>query len=70
MRQQIPVKKLLGKQKKELGGLALLPDSRIDLTDIPEIVDWSEAVVGKFYQPDSKWQYTQPRVARVKRRKR
>jgi hypothetical protein len=70
MRQRIPVKKLLGKQKKELGGLALLPDSRIDLTDIPEIVDWSEAVVGKFYRPDSTWQQIPMRVARVKRRKR
>jgi hypothetical protein len=70
MRQRIPVKKLLGKQKKELRGLVLLPDSRIDLTDMPEIVDWSDAIVGKFYRPKSEWRHVRPRVARVKRRKR
>jgi len=43
--------KLSGKQKKELKMLAAQPDSQIDLTDIPEIVDWREAVVGKFYRP-------------------
>jgi len=36
----------------------LLPpaDARgeIDLTDIPETVDWSKAVVGKFYRPRKK----------------
>jgi hypothetical protein len=58
------------KQKKELKVLAAQPDSRIDLTEIPEIVDWNDAVVGKFYRPNSEWQHIQPRVARVKRRKR
>ncbi|MFY9733188.1 MAG: hypothetical protein WB723_03045 [Candidatus Acidiferrales bacterium] len=32
--------------------------------------DWSDTVVGKFYRPKSDWQYIQPQVARVKRRKR
>jgi hypothetical protein len=45
------MKKLSGKQKKELKMLAAQPDSQIDLTDIPEIVDWRQAVVGKFYRP-------------------
>jgi uncharacterized protein (DUF4415 family) len=48
------MKKLSRKQKKELKLLAAQPDSQIDLTDIPEIVDWSEAVVGKFYRPIKK----------------
>ena len=64
------MKKLSKKKKKEVITLLAQPDSEIDLTDIPEIVDWRGAVVGKFYQPDSKWQYTPPRVARVKRGKR
>jgi hypothetical protein len=43
--------RLTKKQKKEIKALAALPDSEIDLTEIPEIVDWSGAVVGKFHRP-------------------
>lgn len=64
------MKKLSKKKKKELRAQLARPDSEIDLTDIPEIVGWSGAVVGKFYRPDCEWQYIRPRVARVKRRKR
>ena len=42
------------KEKKivrELAMLAAMPDDQIDFSDIPEIVDWSSAVVGKFYRP-------------------
>jgi uncharacterized protein (DUF4415 family) len=28
-----------------------MPDEKIDLSDIPEISDWSGAVIGKFYRP-------------------
>nr|ADC35884.1 hypothetical protein [uncultured bacterium 246] len=28
-----------------------MPDEEIDYSDIPEILDWSKAVVGKFYRP-------------------
>lgn len=31
--------------------LATLSDDDIDLSDIPEITDWSNAVRGKFYRP-------------------
>jgi len=31
-----------------------LKDGAIDLSDIPEIADWSKAVVGKFYRPIKK----------------
>jgi uncharacterized protein (DUF4415 family) len=48
------MKNLSRKHKKELRALAAKPDSEIDLTDIPEIVDWSGAVVGKFYRPIKK----------------
>lgn len=48
------MKNLSRKQKKELQALAAKPDSEIDLTDIPEILDWSGAVVGKFYRPIKK----------------
>ena len=48
------MKNLSRKQKKELRPLASKPDSEIDLTDILEIVDWTGAVVGKFYRPIKK----------------
>ena len=41
-------------QKKELAALAALRDNRIDLSDAPEVRDWSRAVVGKFYRPIKK----------------
>lgn len=31
--------------------LATLSDGSIDLSDMPEITDWSNAVRGKFYRP-------------------
>lgn len=43
--------KLSRKQSKELAELARLPDAQIDLSDAPELTDWSRAVVGKFYRP-------------------
>ena len=39
---------------KELKALRRLKDEDIDLSDIPEITDWSKAVVGKFYRPIKK----------------
>ncbi len=35
----------------ELEALVRLRDEEIDTSDIPEITDWSKAVVGKFYRP-------------------
>ena len=39
---------------KELKALRRLKDEDIDLSDIPEITDWSKAVVGKYYRPIKK----------------
>ena len=39
---------------KELKALKRMKDKDIDLSDIPEIRDWSKAVVGKFYRPIKK----------------
>jgi len=41
-------------QDKEIAALRRLKDEDIDLSDIPEITDWSKAVVGKFYRPIKK----------------
>jgi len=35
----------------ELAALARKRDEDIDTSDIPEVKDWSSAVVGKFYRP-------------------
>ena len=35
----------------ELQALLEMKDEDIDTSDIPEIKDWSKAVVGKFYRP-------------------
>jgi uncharacterized protein (DUF4415 family) len=35
----------------ELNAIAALTDDSIDTSDIPEVTDWSNAVVGKFYRP-------------------
>jgi uncharacterized protein (DUF4415 family) len=48
------MKKASKKQTKELAALAALCDEEIDLTDLPEVLDWSGAVVGKYYRPIKK----------------
>jgi uncharacterized protein (DUF4415 family) len=45
------MRKISRKQAKELAVLARLPDDQIDLSDAPEVRDWRNAVVGKFYRP-------------------
>jgi uncharacterized protein (DUF4415 family) len=45
------MRKASKKQAKELAALARLRDDKIDLTDLPEVLDWSGAVVGKYYRP-------------------
>lgn len=36
---------------RELTSLLRLPDNKIDTSEMLEVVDWSKAVVGKFYRP-------------------
>ena len=45
------MKKTAKKADEELAALAAMPDEEIDISDIPEITDWSKAVVGRFYRP-------------------
>jgi uncharacterized protein (DUF4415 family) len=39
------------KLDREIKALMRLRDDQIDTSDIPEVKDWSKAVVGKFYRP-------------------
>lgn len=41
-------------QADEIRALKRMKDREIDTTDIPPVVDWSRAVVGKFYRPIKK----------------
>ena len=45
------MRKLTKTQAKDIANLRKMKDEDIDLSDIPEITDWSNAVVGKFYRP-------------------
>ena len=44
------MKKAHKKQAEKLAALTAMPDEEIDTTDIPEVIDWSKAVVGRFYR--------------------
>jgi len=44
-------KRLTREQQAELKALAALPDSAIDTSDAPELLDWSGAKRGAFYRP-------------------
>lgn len=46
--------KVTNKQMKEIRALKNMKDRDIDLSDIPEVKEWSGAVVGKFYRPVKK----------------
>lgn len=37
--------------KAQLDALAAMPDDTIDLSDMPEVTDWSDAERGRFYRP-------------------
>ena len=45
------MKKLTKEQKRQIAVLAAKTDADIDLSEMPEVVDWSGAEVGKFYRP-------------------
>jgi uncharacterized protein (DUF4415 family) len=48
-----PGQPLTARQKREIKGLAAMPESKIDTSDIPELPPgaWKNAVRGKWYRP-------------------
>lgn len=46
--------KITKRMLEELRRLEAMPDDQIDFSDIPEVTDWSDGVVGKFYRPIKK----------------
>jgi uncharacterized protein (DUF4415 family) len=45
------MRKLSKEQKRDIAALAAKRDEDIDFSDIPLKLDWSKAVIGKFYRP-------------------
>lgn len=48
------MKKLSKEQKRDIAAIAAMKDEDIDFSDIPLVLDWSGAEVGKFYRPPKK----------------
>ena len=46
--------KLTKKQRSEIEALASMADGEIDTSEIPEMADWENPVIGKFYRPVKK----------------
>jgi hypothetical protein len=45
------MKRLTKEQKREIAAIAAKKDEDIDLSKMPEVIDWSDAEVGKFSSP-------------------
>jgi len=48
------MRKLTKEQKQDIAAIAAMRDEDIDLSDMPEVLDWSRAEIGKFYRPPKK----------------
>jgi uncharacterized protein (DUF4415 family) len=48
------MKRLTRAQKRDVAAASARRDEDIDLSEMPEVVDWSGAEIGKFYRPPKK----------------
>lgn len=48
------MRKLTKQQKRDVGAIAAMKEEDIDLSDMPEVLDWSKAEMGKFCRPPKK----------------
>jgi uncharacterized protein (DUF4415 family) len=48
------MRKLTKEQKRDIAAIAAKKDRDIDFSDIPPVLDWRGAEVGKFYRPAKK----------------
>ena len=48
------MRKLTKDQKRDVAAIAAKRDANIDYSDMPPVVDWASAEVGKFYRPAKK----------------
>jgi uncharacterized protein (DUF4415 family) len=45
------MKKLAAAHKREIAAIAAKTDDTIDFSEMPEVLDWTGAEVGRFYRP-------------------
>ena len=45
------MKRLTREQRRDIAAIAAKKDADIDLRDMPEVLDWSGAEIGRFYRP-------------------
>jgi uncharacterized protein (DUF4415 family) len=48
------MRKLSREQRRDIAAIAAKKEENIDLSEMPEVVDWSGAEIGKFYRPPKK----------------
>jgi uncharacterized protein (DUF4415 family) len=48
------MRKLTREQKSEIGAIARKKDADIDVSQMPEALDWSGVEIGRFYRPPKK----------------
>jgi hypothetical protein len=49
-----PMRKLTREQKRDIRAIAAKRDDDIDFSEVPPVLDWSGAEIGKFYRPKKK----------------
>lgn len=48
------MRKLSREQRRDIAAIAAKKNENIDLSEMPEVVDWSGAEMGKFFRPPKK----------------
>jgi uncharacterized protein (DUF4415 family) len=48
------MRRLTKDQRRDIAAVAAKREEEIDLSDMPEVLDWSKAEIGKFYRPPKK----------------
>ena len=48
------MKKLTKEQKLQIANVAAKKDADIDLSEMPEVIDWTGAEIGKYHRPPKK----------------
>lgn len=48
------MRKLTKEQRRDVRAIAGKKDQDIDFSDVPRVLDWSKAEIGKFYRPQKK----------------
>jgi hypothetical protein len=61
------MKRQTKEQKRDIATVTAMKDSEIDLTDMPEVLDWSKAEVGKFYRGGMKIVQVRKKAVKTKK---